>query len=273
MIFGRQSASRAAAFIAALSTALVFLAAAPASAGLFDDDEARARIAELRRDYEASQKVIADRLSRIESAVQDRSALLDLSRLIEDLKQEMARLRGSSEVLLNRTENLEKRQRDLYVDLDTRLRKIEQGQQQLEQSQAQMQERLATPEREAAQEKQIYESALNQFKVGNYQSSIAAFQTFMASFSASQLVPSAQYWVGNAYYALRDYKAAIAAQQKVVLTWPDNAKAPDALLNIASSQAELGDQKSTRETLKILLTKYPLSPAAEQAKQRLGARR
>ena len=136
-----------------------------------------------------------------------------------------------------------------------------------------MQERLATPEREAAEEKQAYEAALNQFKVGNYQSSIAAFQTFMASFAASSLVPSAQYWVGNAHYALRDYKAAIAAQQKVVSTWAENAKAPDALLNIASSQAELGDQKATLATLKTLVAKYPQSPAAEQAKQRLGGRR
>jgi tol-pal system protein YbgF len=242
-------------------------------AALFDDDEARARISELRRDYDANQKAVAERLARIEAAVQDRSALIDLAKLIEELKSDLSRLRGNSEVLLNRAENLEKRQRDLYVDLDTRLRKIEQNQQQLEQSQAQMQERLATPEREAAQEKQAYEAALNQFKVGNYQSSIAAFQTFMASFAASQLAPSAQYWVGNAYYALREYKAAIAAQQKVVATWPDNAKAPDALLNIASSQAELGDQKSARETLKVLLTKYPQSASAEQAKQRLGGRR
>ena len=252
---------------------LAAAAALPARAAMFDDDEARARIATLRRDYEANQKTVAERLSRIEAAVQDRSALVDLAKLIEDLKLDMSRLRGNSEVLLNRSENLEKRQRDLYVDLDARLRKMEQNQQALEQSQAQMQERLATPEREAAQEKQAYESALNQFKVGNYQSSIAAFQTFMASYAASPLVPSAQYWVGNAYYALRDYKVAIAAQQKVVATWPDNAKAPDAMLNIASSQAELGDQKSARETLKVLATKYPQSPAAEQAKQRLGGRR
>ncbi len=257
---------------AALLAAVVSVPA-QAQRGLFDDDEARARVAQLRKDYEASQQVLAVRLSRIESAVQDRSALVDLARLIDEIRQDISRLRGNSEVLLNRAENLEKRQRDLYVDLDTRLRKIEQGQQQLEQSQAQMQERLAQPERDAAKEKQAYEAALNQFKVGNYQSSIVGFQSFMSGFASSQLVPSAQYWLGNAYYALRDYKVAISAQQKVVSTWPDNAKAPDAMLNIASSQAELGDQKSARETLKILLTKYPQSPAAEQAKQRLGGRR
>ena len=95
----------------------------------------------------------------------------------------------------------------------------------------------------------------------------------MVNFANSQLVPSAQYWVGNAYYALRDYKVAIAAQEKLVASWPENAKASDALLNIASSQVELGDQKSARETLRVLITKYPNSPAAEQAKQRLVGKR
>lgn len=246
---------------------LLALAAAPAfSQGLFDDNEARKRIANLRSDYEASQKAMEERFARIDAALADKRALLDLATLIEGLKQDVSKLRGQVEVIVNQTENLEKRQRDLYVDLDARLRKMEQAQ-------AQITEKLAQPERDAAAEKTAYEASLNQFKVGNYQAAIAGFQTFMVNFPNSQLVPSAQYWVGNAYYALRDYKVAIAAQEKVVASWPDNAKASDALLNIASSQVELGDQKSARETLRVLITKYPNSPAAEQAKQRLGGRR
>jgi len=241
--------------------------------GLFDDNEARRRIEVLRSDYQASQKQVQEHLARIDTALQaaqDKSALVELAGLIDGLKQEIARMNGQLEVLLNRADNLDRRQKDLYVDLDTRLRKMEQAQTQLEQSQTQMQERLAAPEREAAQEKQAYEAALNQFKVGNYQSAIAGFQSFMANFPNSQLVPSAQYWIGNAHYALRDYRVAIAAQQKVISSWPDNPKAADAMLNIASSQQELGEVKAARETLKSLLTKYPQSAAAEQAKQRLG---
>ena len=246
---------------------LLAVCAAPAFAqGLFDDNEARKRIANLRSDFEATQKAMEERLARIDAAVQDKRALLDLAALIEGMKQDMNKLRGQIEVVVNQTENLEKRQRDLYVDLDARLRKMEQAQ-------AQIADKLAQPERDAQAEKTAYEAALNQFKVGNYQSAIAGFQTFMVNFPNSPLVPSAQYWVGNAYYALRDYKVAIAAQEKVVASWPDNAKAPDALLNIASCQVELGDQKSARDTLKKLITKYPTSPAAEQARQRLGGRR
>lgn len=246
--------------------AAALLVAGSARAGLFDDDEARKQIADLRGQISANQKAAEERLSRLEAAVQDKKAILELASLIEELKQEVAKLRGQVEVMMNQSETLERRQKDLYVDLDTRMRK-------LEKLQTDLQDRIAQPEREAAQEKQAYEAALNQFKVGNYQAAIAALQTFIVTYPNSQLVPSAQYWVGNAYYALRDYKVAIAAQQRVVSSWPDNAKAPDALLNIASSQVELGDQKAARETLKTLITKYPTSPAAEQAKQRLGGRR
>jgi tol-pal system protein YbgF len=261
------------------------LASLPARSGLFDDDEARNSIADLKIRVEANRKAVEERLTQIEAAgneaaAQGRRAIVDLASMIDGLKQDIAKLTGQSEVLLNQAENLERRQKDLYGELDMRLRKLEQSQSRLEQTQSrldqtqtQIQDKLAQPERDAAQEKQAYETALNQFKVGNYQAAIAAFQTFMVNYTNSSLVPSAQYWVGNSYYALREYKVAIAAQEKVLSLWPDNAKAPDALLNIASSQAELGDVKTARETLKILVTKYPQSQAAEQAKQRLGGRR
>lgn len=236
-----------------------------AGAALFDDDEARRQISVLRSQVESGQRAVDDRLGRLEAAVQDRRALLDLSALIDALRQDMSRLRGQVEVLVNQTETMERRQRDLYVDLDARMRK-------LEQSQAQVQEKILAPEREAAKEKEIYEAGLNQFKQGNYGASIAAFQNFMSAYPSSQLAPSAQYWIGNAHYALRDFKSAITAQQKVVQTWPDNSKAPDALLNIASSQLESGDAKGARETLQQLVKRYPTSPAAEQAKQRLARR-
>jgi len=247
--------------------ALVFLFPIAAHAALFDDEEARKQIFQLRNQVEARQKAIEERLSAIDARLgtldsSGQNRLVDLAQLIESLKQDVAKLRGSIEVLSNQTETLERRQKDLYVDLDNRLRK-------LEQTQTQLQDKLSQGERSAAAEKQAYELALNQFKLGNYQLAITSFQNFMTNFSSSDLLPSAQYWIGNAYYAMRDYKSAIAAQQKVVKLWPDNSKAPDALLNIASSQAELGESPAARDTLRALVKKYPSSSAAEQAKQRL----
>jgi tol-pal system protein YbgF len=236
-------------------------------AALFDDEEARRQIVQLRNQVESRQKSIEERLSAIDARLEKmdfsgQNRAVDLAQLIDSLKQDVAKLRGQVEMLANHTEILERRQKDLYVDLDNRLRR-------LEQTQTQLQDKLSQGERNAASEKQAYEAALNQFKLGNYQLAITSFQAFMTNFPSSELVPSAQYWIGNAHYAMRDYKSAIAAQQKVVKLWPENPKAPDALLNIASSQSELGQSSAARETLRGLVKKYPSSSAAEQAKQRL----
>jgi tol-pal system protein YbgF len=234
-----------------------------ARAGLFDDDVARKDLAALRAQVGANQKAAEERLARIETMLQDRS--IELAKLIDELKQDLARMRGQLEVQANQIETLDRRQKDLYVDLDARLRKLE--------ASAQAQEKQPASAPDPVAEGKAYEAALNQFKLGNYQSSVAAFQSFLATYPDSPQVSSAQYWIGNAYYALRDYKAAIAAQQKVLASWPDSAKAPDALLNIASCHAEMGEAKAARETLQTLLKKYPGTPAAEQAKQRLAGKR
>ena len=244
--------------------ALCLLAGFSARAGIFSDDEARRQIISIRTQIESNQKALDDRLKKLEAANQDRTdkAAVDLLQLIDSMKQDMAKLRGQIEVLVNQTDQIEHRQKDLYVDLDNRLRKMEQAN-------AQLQEKLTQGERDANAEKAAYEGALNQFKLGNYQLSITGFQTFLSTYPSSQLAPNAQYWIGNAYYAMRDYKAAIAAQQKVVRAWPDHPKAADAMLDIASYQAEMGENKAARESLSALVKKYPSSPAAEKARQRL----
>ena len=128
------------------------LLAGAAHAALFDDDEARKQIFQLRNQVEARQKAIEERLSAIDARLgtldsSGQNRLVDLAQLIESLKQDVAKLRGSIEVLSNQAETLERRQKDLYVDLDNRLRK-------LEQTQTQLQDKLSQGERSAAAEKQ-----------------------------------------------------------------------------------------------------------------------
>ncbi len=240
------------------------LVAGAARAGLFDDDEARNAVADLRVRIEANQKAAEDRLSRLEGQAQDRA--IDSARQIDELKQDLARMRGELEVQGHQIETLDRRQKDLYTDLDARLRKLEAS------AKAQEQQAAASAPDPAAEAK-AYEAALNQFKLGNYKASVAAFQGFLATYPDSQQAASAQYWIGNAYYALRDYKMAIAAQQKLLASWPGSPKAPDAMLNIASSQAEMGQTRAARETLQALVKKYPGTSAADQAKQRLAGKR
>ena len=245
---------------AALAAACAALLALPGAAfALFDDNVARDRIEALRRQVEAAAKLIEERLAKVE----DRRALVDLAAQIEALKSEIARMRGQLEVLQNQIETADKRGKDLYVDIDTRLRKLEQP------KEAAATDKPPADAAAPAAEAKAYEAALNQFKLGNYPLAVSAFQGFLVTYPSSKLAPSAQYWIGNAYFAQRDYKQAIAAQQRVLSAWPEDAKAPDALLNIASAQDAVGDRRSAQKTLEGLLARYPQSPAAASARQRL----
>ena len=94
----------------------------------------------------------------------------------------------------------------------------------------------------------------------------------MRAYPQSPLAPSAQYWVGNAHYARKDYRASIAAQRTLISVYPVSNKVPDALLNIASAQSDLNDNAAARRTLEELIVKYPQSEAALKARQRLGLR-
>jgi tol-pal system protein YbgF len=248
-----------------LAAALLAWAGA-SSAQLFGDSETKRRVDELQKEFQASQQRIDARLAALESTVVERRAILDLAGQIEALRAELARSRGQIEVILNQLEVADKRQKDFYVDIDTRLRKLEQVREQA----------AAAPEKPPADagpseaEKKIYESALNHFKLGNYSAAIDLLQNMLSAYPNSKLAPNAQYWIGMGYSGRRDYRSAIAAHQKVIATWPDDPKAPDAMLSIASAQEAMGDKRAAQKTLQDVLAKYPGSSAAASAKLRLA---
>ena len=123
-----------------------------------------------------------------------------------------------------------------------------------------------------AAEQRAYDAALDLFKSGNYSAATSSFQTFARTYPRSPLAPSAMYWAGNAQYAQKDFRAAIATQRHLLATFPDSQKVPDALLNIASAQIELGDNAGAKKTLEEIVAKYPTSEAAGKARQRLPSR-
>ena len=260
-----------------------------AHAGMFDDDEARKQIsAEKKRidEVKAQQQAVDARLGKLEEAFKSQ-ALLDLFTQIEALKVEKNKLRGQIEVLNNNVENTSKRQRDMYLDLDTRVRRFEQGGAQpgSEAPAASGAPAAATggsptaagtappavSNADTGAETRAYEAAQSQRRVGNYQGAIVAFQNFIKQYPKSNLAPRAQYWIGDSYFNLRDFKLAIGSQQALLKTYPDSPTVPDAMLNIASSQIEMGEAVTGKRTLEDLVAKYPTSEAAEKAKRRLGA--
>lgn len=239
------------------------------SAGLFSDDEAHRKIAALQQQIQGME----ERIAQMESTA--RSQGVGLLSQLDALKSELTALRGQIEVHGHDIETTQKRQRDLYVDLDSRVRKLEQAGGPVADASGQADSaKPASPDQApaaVADESKAYDAALGLFKAGNYRGALDGFQGFVGAHPNSQLAASAYYWIGNSYFNLRDYKNAIASQQKLVSQYPDSPKVPDALLNIASSQQGLGDASAARKTLGGIVAKYPLSNAAELAKKRLAS--
>lgn len=251
-----------------IAAALAAAASSGLAQGLFDDNEARRRVELLRQSIETSQRAMEERLTKIEGAASDRGAMIELSSQLEALRTEVARMRGQVEVLTNQTEMADKRQKDLYLDIDTRLRKLEQSREQ----QAATADKPAAAEAEASPaETKAYQAALDQFKLGQYALAVSAMQGFMVTYPNSSLAPNAQYWIGMAHSGQRDYKSAISAQRKLLAAWPDNPKAPDAMLSIASAQETMGARGEAQKTLQELIARYPGSSASVSARQRLAA--
>ena len=221
-------------------------------AGLFDDAEARKQIAEL--------KVQIDTLSR---------GLLDLSSQLQNVRDENAKLRGQFESVTHEQEMAKKRVQDLYLDADTRLRKLEP----VPGAAESLKPAIVKPgSADAATESQEYEAALNLFKSAKYKEASAALTAFVTNRASSPLAPGAQLWLGNALYAQNDCKRAVDVYSQLAVKWPESPKAPEALLALANCQQEMGSPAAARRTLESLLVQYPEAPAADTAKQRLKKR-
>lgn len=270
------------AYLCALVLCSGVLAAWPAAGGLFDDEIARKQIAEQqKRVDELRQQTdgLSGRLGKIEDAAKSQPVLA-LAAEIEKLREEMRSLRGQIELLGNNIEGVTKRQRDMYVDLDQRLRRFEQPGAAIAPAAgaapaaagAEAPKTAATVSTATVgvDENETYERAQAQRRIGNYQGAITAFQGFVAKYPKSTLAPRAQYWIGDSYFNLRDFKNAIASQQKLLATYPDSSSVPDALLNMASSQLEAGDTATARKTMDGLIARYPASDAAEKARRRVS---
>ena len=241
--------------------------AVPAHGQIFSDSDARKAILELRakltdqeRALQQKDSELSARLDRLETAQRNQ---LELANQTETLRQEIARLRGQVEALTNEVATLQKRNRDLYADLDARLKKMEP-------SNVTVDGRPVAVERP---EQGAYEAALSQFRASDFKGALASFQQFVARFPQSPYVPVAHYWIGSSHYALKEYKSAIAAQQILVDRYQDSTRAPDALLSIAESQLQLSDKRSANRTLGRLIKDYPESEAAKVARERLPATR
>jgi tol-pal system protein YbgF len=238
---------------AALAAALL-CASLGAQAALFEDDEARRAILDLRQRVEAMRQQAEQRQN--DENAQLRRSLLDLQTQIEQMRGDLQRMTGQNEQLTRTITELQQRQ----AEIDDRLKKNEPA-------------KVAVDGREFTadpKEKADFDAALGIFRAGQFAQAQTAFAEFVKRYPQSGYNPSALFWLGNAQYATRNYNEAIANFRSMLSLAPDHAKAPEAVLSIANCQIELKDTRAARRTLEDLTKAYPQSEAAQAGRERLS---
>ena len=232
-----------------------------ASAGLFDDDEARKAILDLRQKVQATEQKLAEETRRAsEESAQLQRSLLDLQNQLDTTRAELVKMRGQEELMARDVAELQRQQKDAVQNVDERLRKFEPSRITVD-----GREFLADPN-----EKQSYDAAMAIFRKGEFAAAQVALVDFLNRYPKTGFRPSALFWLGNAQYATRDYKDALSSFRALVAMGPDHMRVPEAQLAIANCQLELKDNKGARKTLDELIANYPGSEAAQAAKDRLA---
>ncbi|HWI11195.1 MAG TPA: tol-pal system protein YbgF [Burkholderiaceae bacterium] len=238
------------------------LFAPAARAGLFDDDEARRAILDIRQKIEQNaERQRTGQQQLTEQIDQLKRSLLDLNNQLEQMRGDNASLRGQNEELTRIVSEIQRKQKDLQAGVDDRIRKIEPQKVSVDGK-----EFNADPE-----EKRQYDDAIELLRKSDFAGTANALSAFRRRWPASGYNESALFWLGNAQYGVRQYKEAITSFRTLVAGSPDHPKAPEALLAIANCQAELKDGKGARATIGELVKTYPKSEAAQAGRDRLAS--
>lgn len=226
-------------------------------------------------------QVQSERIAKLESQLQSQG-LLSLLNQVAALKSDVATLRGTQEELAYRLDTADKRTKDLFVDLDERLREVAdrplaaasdsvrlQTSQSLVVAPAGVTPAVAKVNRES--EAKDYEAGYALIRAGKYNEAIDAFHVFVSQYPSSQLAANALYWIGIAQVTGQsDYRGAVESYQRLLKEYPSSPKVPDTLLSLARAQIQMDQKELAKGSLNHLLVRHPLSKAAEDGKKLLA---
>ncbi|MTI62754.1 tol-pal system protein YbgF [Methylophaga sp.] len=232
---------------------------------------------------------LQQRVERLERIIQGQG-LMNLITRVDQLQNEVKRLNGENETLRHELEQMQKRQREMYIDLDERLtQQAQAAPSSASEAPASLNPDVTMPndgDMTAVDEpgetaspdsapasvengEAAYQAALQSLRSGQYEEAIAALQTFPEEYPGSIYLPNAYYWQGEAKYVLREFADAAALFQIVIDQYPSSTKVPDALLKRGFSEHEMGDTQRAVATLNQVIQQYPDSSAAKLAQVRL----
>lgn len=255
--------------------------------------------------FAQSRLSLAERVTKLEvqaGASNAQTTQLELLQRLNDLQTEVQQLRADSEKQSFELEQLKKRARDQYLDLDSRLQRLS-GQTPStglvppsSMSDTPVSEpvtdsgaftppnsdvppppaspRVAPPPvaaAPAANERADYDLAFDALKRGQYAEASQKFSSFLKVYPQGEFADNATYWLGESYYVTQKYPVALKTFQGLLASFPQSKKAPDALLKVGYCYYQLGDTAKATSTLKSVMQRYPDQPVAKLAEGRLRA--
>lgn len=234
---------------------------------------------------------LADRVTRLEQQAQNNGqGGTGMVNQMQQLQSQVQQLQGQVEELQHQLQQSEDKNKAQYIDLDSRLGRIEGGAQgaasgapAASAAGAAGAVASATPPAaansgataaasgpvDAAGAQAAYDVAFKSIRAGDYVQASREFRAFVEQYPEHALAPNAWYWLGESYYATTNYSVALEAFQHLLAQFPASDKAPDALLKVGYSQVELKQDAAARTTLASVVSKYPGSRAAGLAQERL----
>jgi tol-pal system protein YbgF len=228
---------------------------------------------------QAQRTSLADRVTALESqaAAQTQGAgqaNMELLNRTTQMQDEIRALRAIIEQLQNDLEQARQRNREQYIDMDSRVSALEGGTAKpavVAPAPAPAKPAAsAKPAAAASGENAAYQTAYNSLiKQGDATAAASQFQSFLQTYPDSRLAPNAWYWLGESYYATASYELALKSFGILLERFSDSGKAPDALLKSAYCHLEMKDTAQGKQQLERVIALYPEHPVAEMARSRL----
>jgi tol-pal system protein YbgF len=239
---------------------------------LFDDKEARKKIFAVEAQMIESDEAAQAEISQLKQQILDlqneakNQGLTQLNE-IQALTNELAQLKGDLELATHQVEALQQREKELYVDTDERIRKLEE----VILVQQQAQEAAAIEAAAITPEMAHFTEADSLLQTEQYVEAFKSFDSFVNTYPQSEMADQAMYRLGFSQFSIKNYQLAIGTQEKLLKLYPDSPKAAEAMMNIGDSQIQLGRVKGAKATFRNLIKQHPDSELVPTAKSRLKA--
>ncbi|WP_339487322.1 tol-pal system protein YbgF [Pseudomonas sp. EL_65y_Pfl2_R95] len=201
---------------------------------------------------------------------------------LQQMQDEIGRLRGMLEEQQNDIRQMKQENLERYKDLDQRLSSGAAGAAATQNSSANganttsatqstdnTQAAAGASEADPEKEKLFYDAAFDLIKAKDFDKANQAFTAFLRKYPKSQYAGNAQYWLGEVNLAQGNLQGASQAFADVAQKYPQHSKVPDSMFKLGDVEQRMGDTDKAKSTFQQVIAQFPNSSAAQLAQRNL----